>query len=41
MEGRFPVIISPDPAFWIGKGGYRAKFLAAALGLRFLKIREK
>jgi hypothetical protein len=40
-EGRFPVIKTPYPAKWIGKGGSIAKSLANALGLRFLKVVEK
>lgn len=41
MDGRFPIIVSPDPAFWIGRGGCIAKHLASALGLRFLKVQQK
>jgi hypothetical protein len=41
MEGRFPVLYTPNPARWIGRKGCVAKALATALGIKFLKVVEK
>lgn len=41
MQGKFPVIHTPNPARWIGRKGCIAKTLARALGIKFLKVVEK
>jgi len=41
MQGRFPILVTPNPARWIGRNGRVAKALARALGIKFLKVVEK
>lgn len=41
MQGRFPVLYTPYPKFWIGRGGQTARALAQALRIKFLKVEKK